>query len=121
MVETKWFYFKKCIFVCNLKCDISNYLNLDDENQMNQFEDFSKRYMKEMSKMSGAKPDFKNNNEKKKFFCDIYCLKNNIEILSFTFEHDIINQVGFKIGVKKRRQICVREPKCISIMSVRKG
>lgn len=111
--------FKKCIFICSLKCPLQNYLNLDDKNQMEKFSSFSKEYLFQMFKNSIKKPKFENNNQKKKFFCDIYCSNNNIHILSFTFEHDTINEFGFKIGSYKRRQICVREPSCISIMNIK--
>lgn len=111
--------FKKCIFTCDLKCPLSNYLNLDLE--MKKFESYLNEYMNSSYGKRLAKPKFKNVNECKKFYCDLYCSRNNICILSFSFEHDIINKFGFKAGTIKRRQICVRNPKCISINSVREG
>lgn len=108
-----------CIFVCNLSCNLSNYLNLDNEYEMDKLDAFSKNYINEMSKNGVKKPHFKNSNQIKKFFCDIYCLKNNIDILSFTFKHDIINKAGFKTKTIDRRQICVREPNCISIKDIK--
>ena len=109
----------RCIFVCKLKCDRSKYLDLDCKKEMEKFSLFSKQYLKEMAKATGKKPAFKGNNQRKKFFCDIYCSKQNISILSFTFEHDFFNVAGFKEGTLKRRQICVKEPNCISIVSVK--
>lgn len=109
----------KCIFICDLQCNLSNYLNLDNKSEMTKFEMFSKQYVKEMARLSNKKPNFKNSNQRKKFFCDIYCSRNNISILSFTFEHDIINKAGFKTGTFNRRQICVRDSNCISIVSVK--
>lgn len=111
----------KCIMICDLKCPIANYLNLDDEIKMKEFGLYSNRYIKDMSRKSGWKPSFANNNQRKKFFCDIYCSNNNIDILAFTFEHDNVNKAGFKIGTDKRRQICVRKPECISIISIKEG
>ena len=108
--------FKSCIFVCNLKCDKNKYLNLD--NDMNKLENFYKNYLKELARSNSPKPNFKNSNEIKKFFCDLYCLKNNIEILSFTFTHTEKNKVGFITGIKKRRQICVKKNNNISIVSI---
>ena len=110
---------QKCIFICCLNCSLSNYLNLDNRLEMNKFEMFSKRYIQEMAQSKGKKPSFKNNSQRRKFFCDIYCSKNNISILSFTFEHDIINNVGFKQGTFHRKQICVRELNCISIVDIK--
>lgn len=108
--------FECCIFVCNLKCEKLKYLNLDVE--MDKFEDFGKKYLKEMAHCNCKKPSFKNSNETKKFFCDLYCKKNDIEILSFSFKHNIINKVGFVTETKIRRQICVKNNNNISIMSV---
>ena len=108
---------KKCIFVCDLKCQLSNYLDLDT--QMDKFESYLKKYLKESYKTKSVKPKFNNADECRKFFCDIYCAHNNICILSFTFEHDKMNEFGFKIGTDKRRQICVRDTNCISISNVK--
>lgn len=106
-----------CILVCDLKCQAVEYLDLDT--QMKVFENFLKRYFKSATNDVVAKPNFKNNDERRKFFCDLYCTHNNIRILAYTFNHEIINQFGFKVATVKRRQICVREPKCISIRSVK--
>lgn len=108
-----------CIFACELKCSLPDYLNLDNESEMNKLNTFSKQYIREMINLGNKKPDFKNNHQRKKFFCDIYCSRKNISILSFTFKHDIINEAGFRTGVFKRRQICVRKPDCISNVRVR--
>ena len=110
---------KRCIFICDLSCSLVNYLNLDTD--MKKFETYLQDYMSSSFGKKLAKPKFKNTNECKKFYCDLYCSKNNICILSFTFEHDNINKFGFKIGTIKRRQICVKEPKCISIASIKEG
>ena len=110
---------EKCIFVCDLNCPVENYLNLDDKSRMKEFEKFSGKYLSSMISLSKMKPSFSNNDQRRKFFCDIYCTKNDIDILSFTFEHDITNKFGFKTGTYKRRQICVREPKCISIKDIK--
>lgn len=108
-----------CIFICRLTCNLINYLDLDDKAEMDKLDTFSKRYVSEMSKIGRKKPVFKNYNQMKKFFCDIYCSKNDISILSFTFKHDIINKAGFKTGTFGRRQICVRELSCISIIGIK--
>lgn len=108
-----------CIFKCLLSCKQNNFLNLDDKNEMRNMDDFSQRYLKEAKKINGAKPMFANNNQRKKFFCDIYCRKHHYEILSFTFEHDIINISGFKVGSEARRQICVRNPENIQILNIK--
>ena len=108
---------KRCIFICDLKCKLSNYLDLD--NEMDKFETYLKKYLKDSYKIKSAKPKFKNMDECRKFFCDLYCSHNNICILSHTFDHDIINAFGFKINTEKRRQICVRDTDCISITSVK--
>ena len=107
---------KNCIIECELKCDMDQYVNLNDE--MDKLESFCEQYMREIRKNKLPRPNFKNNNQRKKFFCDLYCKKNNLLILSFRFEHDIMNKAGFKIGTKKRRQICVRDPKLIQILSI---
>lgn len=107
---------KNCIIECELKCNMNQYANLNDE--MEKFDTFCKNYMKEIRKNKLPRPIFKNNNQKKKYFCDLYSIKNNLSILSYEFEHDIINTAGFKIGIKKRRQICVRNPKLIQILSI---
>lgn len=112
---------KRCILVCELSCPRSSYLDLDNPNQMEKFDLYLKKYMKEFKKTKALKPKFANNNECRKFYCDIYCSHNNICILSFTFEHDKISSFGFKVGVEKRRQICVRDESCISIMEVKEG
>lgn len=109
--------FKKCIFICSLKCSLSNYLNLDTE--MDNFESYLNKFMSSSIGKNLEKPNFKNANECKKFYCDLYCSKNDICILSFSFDHDIINRYGFKTGTIKRRQICVRNPKCISMVSIK--
>lgn len=109
----------RCIFVCDLKCPLSNYLDLDNKQQMRKFDSYLKNYLKQSYKSNSVKPIFKNANECRKFYCDIYCSHNDICILSFTFEHDKINTFGFKVGTEKRRQICVRDQKCISITSVK--
>lgn len=109
----------ECIFVCELKCDLSNYFDLDNKFEMDKLDAFSKSYLREIAKSSGKKPNFKNNNQIRKFFCDMYCSKNSISILSFTFMHDIINKAGFKTGTFGRRQICVRELSCISVIDVK--
>ena len=109
--------FKKCIFICKLKCCISKYLDLD--NEMGKFETFSHKYLKTISSDNGKKPCFKNADECRKFFCDAYCSKNDICILAYTFDHDIVCRYGFKIGTVKRRQICVRDPACISIVDIK--
>lgn len=109
----------KCVFICNLTCNLINYLDLDNKVEMDKLNVFSKRYMNEMIKKSHKKPVFKNNNQIRKFFCDIYCSKNDISILSFTFKHDIINEAGFKTGTLGRKQICVRELSCISIIDIK--
>ena len=105
-----------CIFECKLHCEKEKYLNLDIE--MDKLDNFGKQYLKEMEHKKCMKPAFKNANEVKKFFCDLYCKKNDIEILSFTFKHNIINKVGFVIGTTNRRQICVRDNKNIVVLSV---
>lgn len=111
--------FKSCIFVCELTCGVSQYLNLDNDDEMNNMETFTQQYLREMSKSNGYKPKFNNNNQRKKFFCDLYCAKNNYAILSFTFEHDRMNRSGFKTGSDFRRQICVRNPMCITIKEIK--
>lgn len=110
---------KDCIIECELKCDMNQYANLN--NDMYKLDLFCKKYMNEIRKNKSPRPKFKNNNQKKKFFCDLYCIKNNLSILSFEFEHDIINMAGFKIDTKKRRQICVRNPELIQILSINGG
>lgn len=110
---------ERCVFVCELKCMINNYLDLDNKMEMSKFESYLNDYLRSYSTSKLAKPKFKNADECRKFFCDIYCSHNNICILSFTFEHDIINKFGFKTGALERRQICVRNPECISIKSVK--
>lgn len=110
---------KHCVFQCELRCKANKYLNLDDKNEMNKFDIFSKQYIKEMRKLGEKIPKFGNNNQRKKFFCDLYCKKNNFEILSHTFEHDIINSAGFKVGIEYKRQICVRENSNIKIIAVK--
>lgn len=110
---------RNCIIECELKCDLNQYVNLNEN--MYEFDLFCKKYMRELTKNKSPKPNFKNNNQKKKYFCDLYCRKNNLSILSFEFEHDIINTAGFKIGTKKRRQICVRNPNLIQILSINGG
>ncbi len=107
---------KKCIIECELKCDMEQYVNLNDE--MDKLESFCKEYMKEIKINKSPKPNFKNNNQRKKYFCDLYCKKNNVSILSFEFEHAIINIAGFQRNIKKRRQICVRNPDLIQILSI---
>lgn len=107
----------RCIFVCRLNCELENYLDLDIE--MDKLDTFSKRYINEMAKRYGKKPNFKNHNQVKKFFCDTYCSQNNINILSFTFKHDIINKAGFVTGFIGRRQICVRKIDCISVVDIK--
>lgn len=109
--------FKKCIFICDLRCPIANYINLDLE--MEKFESYLKEYLRSSYGKRLAKPKFKNSNECKKFYCDLYCSKNDICILSFSFVHDIISKFGFKIGTIKRRQICVRNPAYITINDVK--
>lgn len=109
---------KRCIFTCDLKCEKDKYLNLDNEMQMKQFDQFLNKYLKTFKRERGYKPNFKNADECRKFFCDIYCSNNDISILSFTFEHDIISTHGFKTGTTKRRQICVRDKNCISIKGI---
>ena len=109
----------QCILVCDLKCQISEYLDLDKESNMKNFEKFLNKYFKSVAEDIVVKPVFKNNNERRKFFCDLYCSCNNIRILSFTFTHEIINKFGFRIETINRRQICVREPKYISIKSIK--
>lgn len=111
--------FPKCIFVCRLNCNLSNYLDLDNKFEMDKLDAFSKNFLNEISKRNGKKPNFKNINQIKKFFCDMYCSKNNISILSFTFKHDIINKAGFKVDTLSRKQICVRETNCISIIDIK--
>lgn len=108
---------KKCIFVCELKCPIENYLDLDVE--MDRFETYLRKYQESMNSQNGFKPKFKSNDERRKFYCDIYCIHNNICILAFTFVHDKFNLYGFKTGSDRRRQICVRDVRCISIVEVR--
>lgn len=110
---------KSCIIECELKCDINQYVNLNEN--IHEFDLFCKKYMREIVKNKLPRPNFENNNQKKKYFCDLYCTKNNLSILSFEFEHDIINIAGFKIGTKKRRQICVRNPNLIQILSINGG
>lgn len=110
---------RHCIFECELTCKANRYLNLDDENEMGKFDIFSKQYIREMIKLGNKVPKFGNNNQRKKFFCDLYCKKNDFEILSHTFKHDIINSAGFKIGTEYRRQICVRENNNIKIVAVK--
>ena len=107
---------KNCIIECELKCDMDQYVNLT--NEMDKLESFCKEYMKEIRKNSYPRPNFKNSNQKKKYFCDLYCEKNNLSILSYDFRHDIINIAGFKIDTQKRRQICVRKPELIQILSI---
>lgn len=109
---------KNCIIECELKCNINQYVNLNDKMEMDKLDSFCKKYMKEIVENGLPKPKFKNNNQKKKYFCDLYSTKNNLSILSFEFEHDIINVAGFKIDTKKRRQICVRNPDLIQILSI---
>lgn len=108
---------KKCIFICDLSCPVSQYLNLDKE--MAKFEEYLHMYLKSIPSSLGKKPNFKNTDQCRKFFCDIYCGKNDICILAFTFEHDRINEFGFKVGADMRRQICVKNTKCISIVRVK--
>lgn len=110
-----------CIIICELKCDSSQYLNLDIELEMAKLDKFSRKYIRYLTDNSLPRPKFKNANQKKKFFCDLYCTQNNFIILSHTFKHDIINHAGFKIGTKKRRQICVRNSKFVQIISVDGG
>lgn len=108
---------QKCIFICDLKCHLSKYLDLDAD--MHKFEKYLHKYLKTIPSDCDEKPNFKNIPQCRKFFCDIYCIKNNISILAFTFEHDKISRFGFKTGSEMRRQICVRDPKCISIINVK--
>lgn len=112
---------KTCIITCELKCDLSQYLDLDVEHEMNKLDKFSRKYIKNLRDKNLPRPKFKNANQKKKFFCDLYCTQNNYTILSHTFKHDIMNFAGFKIGTKERRQICVRNPKHIQVLSVDGG
>lgn len=109
---------KKCIFVCELKCLSANYLDLDNKFNMRKFKEFSKKFLKSSVGKKQVKPKFKNYDQCRKFFCDIYCSHNDIYILSYTFDHDKMNQFGFKEETVKRRQICVRDSKYISIKSV---
>lgn len=111
--------FNKCIFVCRLKCEKTKYLDLDNKMQMKKFDNFLKEYLISFKRSNGYKPKFKNNDECRKYFCDVYCSNNNVSILSFTFEHDIISSFGFKTGAIKRRQICVKNRNCISILNVK--
>lgn len=110
---------KPCIIICELKCDLSQYLDLDKE--MDKLDKFCQKYIKELNRQGLPKPYFKNSHEKKKFFCDLYCKQKNFTILSYTFKHDIMNHAGFKIDTKERRQICVKNPKHIQILSVDGG
>lgn len=110
---------RSCIFECKLVCKSEKYLNLDYPLEMKKFDEFSMQYIKEMKNSRSKAPKFANNNQRKKFFCDLYCKKKNFEILSHTFKHDIINTVGFKVGEKHRRQICVRNKANIKIVSVK--
>ncbi len=110
---------QRCIIKCELKCNMNQYVNLNED--MDKFELFCKKYMKEIQENNLPRPKFKNSNQKKKFFCDLYSTKHNLSILSCEFEHDIINIAGFTIGRKKRRQICVRNPKLIQIISIDGG
>lgn len=107
---------KGCIIQCELKCDMDQYINLNDN--MDKFELFCQEYMKEIRENKLPRPNFENNNQRKKYFCDLYCKKNNLSILSFVFEHDIMNIAGFKVDTKKKRQICVRNPELIQILSI---
>lgn len=109
---------KDCIIECELKCKMEQYLNLNKGGEMDKFDKFCRKYMSEIKKNKLPRPKFENNNQRKKYFCDLYCKKNNYSILSFEFEHDSINIAGFKIGTIKRRQICVRDSKLIRILSI---
>lgn len=112
---------EKCTIICRLKCDKTQYLDLDNDGEMNKFNVFCKKYMNNLKTEGLPRPKFKNNNQKKKFFCDLYCSCNGFVILSFTFKHDIINTAGFKVETRERKQICVRNPKNITIVSVEMG
>ena len=110
---------KCCVFICDTTCDFKYWLDLDADIEFDKFLEFSKYIVKEMKKFDKL-PIFKNNNQKKKFFCDVYCDENNYKILSRTFSHSIIDGlVGFEIDRIERRQICVKDTNCINIRTIK--
>lgn len=109
---------KKCILICDLKCPAGKYLDLDSESGLKEFIHYLDQYSKDMKKTKGKKPNFSNIKQCRKYYCDIYCSHKDIWILSRTFAHDI-SKYGFIIETKKRKQICVRESECISVLSIK--
>lgn len=105
---------EKCIIKCNLSCKRENYIDLDVE--MEKFEEFLTQYSAAMKNANELKPNFKTKEQRRKYYCDIYSIQNNICIMSYTFKHDIVNKFGFITGSIDRRQICVKNNACISIV-----
>lgn len=75
---------KTCIITCELKCNSSQYLDLDKE--IDNLDKFSRKYINGLIRKGLPRPKFENANQKKKFFCDLYCTQNNFIILSYTFK-----------------------------------
>lgn len=105
---------EKCIIKCNLSCKRENYIDLDID--MEKFERFLIQYSNAMKKSKGLKPNFKTKEQRRKYYCDIYSIQNNIDIMSYTFKHDVTNEFGFVVNTIDRRQICVKNNACISII-----
>lgn len=104
---------RKVIIECSLKCRSSEYFDLDIN--MEKLEQFREELLQKMESSGTKIPLFKNNNERKCYYCNEYKEAKGIKVMSFSFPVLIYNELGFPVDKKKRKQICVSDNDCIHI------
>ncbi len=100
-----------CIISVDLNLNEDKILDLDSDKDMNTLVHFANTYNEEMLKMSKKIPFFKNRDEQRCFYCNLYKRKYSLDAIIFSFPQEY-NSVGFTV---KRKQICVHNTKAIDI------
>lgn len=103
------------IITCLIKCKNNEFIDLDKD--MNVLEEFRIQYLDEMRRNADFVPKFKNDHERKCFYCNEFKSSNNIKVISYSFPYIERNELGFK-KYYTRRQICVESMRYIKIEDV---
>lgn len=98
----------------NLKCDEKFFLDLTDKKKMEEYLNFVKKFNKEKFKKKKIK--FKNKEQYRNYYLNIYAEQNEFKILTYDFENEKYHKGGFLVRVV---QYCVKDNSCLK--EIREG